>query len=147
MTFDKIFKPMKMTKNALPHSLHFCCLSCLALPLLSLHCFTFKLSSLLLYCIENMVKKQRRNSFHVPSLPPLGSKTEVVAAPSRRPPLLPPTGAHFLRNVNLNGNLLDIPDPPSPPKRNARRQSSPLLRPLPLHDRTNEEESGASHCE
>lgn len=72
----------------------------------------------------------------MPSLPPLGSKKQTAP----RPPL-PPPGGHFLRNVNLNGNLLDIPDPPSPPKRNARRQSSPLLRPLPLHDRTNEEEN------
>jgi len=80
--------------------------------------------------------KNRRNSFSVPSLPPLGSSSNPITKKTndRRPPLPP---GHFLRDVNLDGNLLDIPDPPSPPKRSARRQSSPLLLPRPLRDVTN----------
>lgn len=86
-----------------------------------------------------MGKSKRRNSFYVPSLPPLASGQQQEPQPNNnnatRPPLPP---GHFLRNVNLNGNLLDIPDPPSPPRRNPRRQSSPMLR-MKLRDVTNKD--------
>ena len=71
------------------------------------------------------MKKARRNSFCVPTLPPLGSRKNTVICADKKT-----TVRHFLRDVNLDGDLLSIPDPPSPPKRNSRRQSSPALRPL-----------------
>ena len=93
----------------------------------------------------------RRNSFSVPSLPPLGraansnAKKKTNAKGTAAVVSLVPR--HFLRDVNLDhcSDMLSIPDPPSPPalpqtKRNnpRRRQSSPMLRPL-FRDVTNEE--------
>ncbi|KAI2498248.1 hypothetical protein MHU86_16227 [Fragilaria crotonensis] len=85
----------------------------------------------------------RRSSFSVPALPsssrkpPRSSRSTNVRGEAPHPPSLPPrppkppiqrpiSTPHFLHDINLDGDLLSIPDPPSPTMRHRRRLSSPL---------------------
>ena len=85
----------------------------------------------------------RRSSFSVPALPsssrkpPRSSRITNVRVEAPNPPSLPPrppkppiqrpiSTPYFLHDINLDGDLLSIPDPPSPSKRHRRRLSSPL---------------------